>query len=386
MLPILYPARTTNTEFFEHNGLGFIAHCLSCVVTETLNGSYELDMELLPNDRLAKILTTQCYIKVRPNPTGSMQIFEIYEVEKNRGKIRVKAEHIRYRMNGNAFSETWYIPESQPAMTPSQIWSEIQDFLAETSEFTFTSDITSKNRPNAAANQPIRLGDFMLGSTDSMLDTFGGDYTFDNFSFSLNQRRGADTGVCLRLGVGVSDATYKITSDKMYTHVLPYSRLQKIDPDGKVIGEQAVNYDPVATENTVLNSMRVLQYDFSQEMVTRYPDFKLTCDASGIPTNYHEARLKVKSLADKYISKNKAVLTQPSVTLDVKINAETDQLRTCGLGDQIRVFIESMNIYVESRIVKTEYDVLRERFQAVEVGNTPKSVSSYFSNINMGGK
>lgn len=385
MLPIVYSSGTQNSEFTQHNGLGFAAKCLSCVVSETLNGEYELEAEIMTQDRLASSISTQNYIKVKPNPSDDMQVFEIYEVEKRRGKLLVKAEHIRYRMNGNAFTEPWYITDSGQAQTPSQIWEAIQDFLAETSEFTFTSDISTTAKPTAAANEPIRLGDFMLGKDGSMLDTFGGEYKFDNFTFSLNRRRGSDTGVCLRLGAGIQDVRYKIASDRMCTDVLPYARLQKVDSEGKVIGELTAYAEPVTTNNTILNSRRVFQHDFSQDFITRYPDFKIICDAQGIPINFAEARQKLVTLCQTYISRNYKALTQPLVTLDADIIAENEQLATCTLGDTIQVFVESMGIFVESKIVKTEYDVLRGRYKKIQVGDTPKGLSQYFTDANIGG-
>ena len=55
MLPLLYNYNT-QPNAFNTNGLGFIRNCTKCKVVEVENGLYELELEMLTNDRLADSL------------------------------------------------------------------------------------------------------------------------------------------------------------------------------------------------------------------------------------------------------------------------------------------------------------------------------------------
>ena len=57
--------------------LGRITDCISCIVTEVLNGDYLLTAEIKVSDALYNIITVQQFIQVKANPFDAPQFFEI---------------------------------------------------------------------------------------------------------------------------------------------------------------------------------------------------------------------------------------------------------------------------------------------------------------------
>ncbi len=377
MYPILYSRDTVNADFFDNNGLGFLKNCIECEVTEGLNDSYELDMRVLDVDRLYQQIEPRTFVKVRANPIDEPQIFEIYNVQKNGHEMRVLGEHIRYRMTGNAFTEPY---GTSTAMTPAELWEDAQEYLVAPNDFSFYSDITRKNKVNAGDSAPIRLGDFLLGHYGSVLDSFNGEYKFDNFDVFFNTRRGKDTGVCLRLGSGIKELRYEAASDQVYTDLFPYARIPyKEYGTDFVIGDMFVaTLEPIHISDE-LSYTRVVTKDFTDEFTQVYPNAALIRQ-SGAPSNYVEIRNMVKTLAENYVNINRSKLSETQVNISITTYNHLEQLQRCELGDVIQVFYETNRDKVEltAKIVKATYDVIREKYTSVEVGAPRRKMSSLF--------
>ena len=94
--PILYQAGETN---FNNLGLGVLKDTVSAVVSEDLNGKFELDLVYAYNNRLSKSLVSGNIIKVDAGNVLKEQLFTIGQVSKTLdGKISVHAEHVSYIM------------------------------------------------------------------------------------------------------------------------------------------------------------------------------------------------------------------------------------------------------------------------------------------------
>lgn len=77
MIPCLYDISETS---YVTNGIGKLADCISCVVTEKRNGSYELKMEY-PSDGIhADEITEGNIILAKPSDGAASQPFRIYKI------------------------------------------------------------------------------------------------------------------------------------------------------------------------------------------------------------------------------------------------------------------------------------------------------------------
>lgn len=380
MLPILYGTDATNNELLNTNGLGFLKKCTRCEVTKEHNGVYEIELDIKPDDRLAKEVVLSGYVKAKPTGVENPQIFRIYEVTSTNSLIQVRGEHIRYKLSDNLILENY-----QVTGTPEYVWGYIQDTLIDEHHgFTFTSNITTSGTVTAAKNSPIKLGEFMMGADGSMLDVFGGTYEYDNFSIALNAQSDVVSGVCLRLGAGMDSIDYSMSCENQYTHIMPVASVTT--PNG---GSWYVNFPqtyerdvPLVIRHTTDDKKRVLLRDFTEEFKQAHPTF--VCDPTDQSSREY-AQEWLWWLGEHYKSLHLEELGFPRVNVKVTTRAGTERLKDLKVGDNIRVYHEKLNLTLTLRIIKTVYDSIGERYISVELGKPKRKISKYFSNKNIGG-
>lgn len=380
MLPILYASNTVG-EIFGSNGLGFIRNCTKCKVTEVRNGLYELELEMLTNDRLADSIAVSMFVKAKANPHDKPQIFEIYQMSVTDTKITAKAQHLKYIAGGNVIDKLF---NSDVAMTPVETWNNIQSDLYLENLFTFDSDITTKAIVTAGKDCPIRLGDFLSGSEGSMLDTFGGELHYDNFKIELLKNRGSETGIAIRYGSNISTYQQDSDSSTVYSHLLPYAIVKAEDYDtGKSIGDKMVYASLIDLQNSNLTYKRALAYDFSDSF-TEDDDIAVIYQ-NGVVSNWSNLTAKLNTVAAQYVNKNRTALTEISVNITVDVAETLKNLENCKLCDTVQVYFEPLGISATAKIVKTEYDVLLEKYTKIELGTIKKTIADLFSGKNIGG-
>ena len=375
MFPILYSANATKQELLNTNGLGFIKNCSSCRVSEERNGVYEVDMSVLRNDRLGGNILPGMFVKAK-TPENT-QLFYIYSTIAEKNKVQAKARHIKYLANDNLISESF-----TKTGTPQAVWDYIEEVIALPLDFSFSSDITTQS--TVSFDRLVRLGDFFGGVDGSLLDAFGGEYKYDNFNISLLNSRGTDTGVCLRYGSGISSLKQECSSATVYSHFYPYAYVKLQDTQGQLKGERAITTLNTYPLNTSLSYKRALAYDFTNDFF----DEVLIVSNSGAPADPTEAaRLtqKLDTLANAYISGNRAALTQLSVSITIDTENGLKQLSSCNLCDTVLVYYEPFGISTRAKIVKTEYDCLLERYTKIQLGQTKKTLADLINVKNIGG-
>ena len=380
MLPLLYKSNTAKNDF-NNNGLGFVKNCTKCKVTEVRNGLYELELEMLTNDRLADSIAVGMFLKAKANPHDNLQLFEIYQMSVTNTKITAKGQHLKYIAGGNVIDKRF---NSDIAMTPVETWNNIQSDLYLENLFTFDSDITTKAIVTAGRDCPIRLGDFLSGSDGSMLDTFGGEFHYDNFKIELLKNRGSETGIAIRYGSNISTYQQDSDSSTVYSHLLPYAIVKAEDYDtGKSIGDKMVYASLIDLQNSNLTYKRALAYDFSDEF-TEDDDIAVIYQ-NGVVSNWNNLTTKLSTVAAQYVNKNRTALTEISVNITVDVAETLKNLENCKLCDTVQVYFEPLGFSASAKIVKTEYDVLLEKYTKIELGTIKKTIADLFSGKNIGG-
>jgi phage minor structural protein len=197
----------------------------------------------------------------------------------------------------------------------------------------------------------------MLGGHEgSLLDVYGGEWKFDNYTCSLLNSRGSDNGVTIRYGKNLVSLQQEENIATTITGIVPYWKATD--------SNDCVYANPVYASNTD-------NYPYKR---TEIIDFSDQFEAK--PTS---AQLTV--LAQQYIEKNN--IGHPSVSLDVDfVNlADTEEykgiapLENVLLCDTVTVIFEKLGISEKAKVVKTEYDCLAERYKSVEIGTIRSSLA-----------
>ena len=244
--PILY--RSTETEF-DHNGFGILGDCVSCEVTEEANGIFELAMQYPMDGIHFEDIGERCIIKAKPDQFREPQLFRIYAISKPMsGIVTVLAEHISYDLSG--------IPV-QPFSAESVIvaLTGLKNNAVVDCPFEFWTDKSTSGKFSVPTPASIRsrLG----GVAGSILDVYGGEYEFDNYTVKLYNNRGMNRGVSIRYGKNLTDIQQDQNCSNVATGIYPYW----VSPEN---GELVELSEKIINAPGTYNFVKIRTVDFSQ--------------------------------------------------------------------------------------------------------------------------
>ena len=335
MIPILID--TDNTI------LGNITDCTGCTATEERNGIYEAKFTVpMQSDIYGKIQTGR-FISAKPNDISNNQKFRIYKRfdDKIAKTTTFYCEHIRYKLAGIPVAPDTY------SGTPASILSDMLTSVNANTEFSAWSDISAVK--DITMEIPSSAGAMLAGQKGSLLDTFGGEFEFDNYTVKLHQNRGQEKKTEIRYRKNLTGFTCTEDTTNTYTHVYPYYRNEDgvyVELDSKVI---------MLANASNLPFVRCYFMDLSAEFDTPPTKSQLLAkanafiNANDLDTISRHYKVSFVPLWQTEEYKNLAVLER------------------CSLCDTVTVIHEKEK--VKAKIIKTVYDVLNERYISIEMGN-----------------
>lgn len=207
MIPILYSESETA---FLTRGYGALADCLSASVSEELNGAYTLELKYPKNGILAEYLQPRNIIVAKPNYATDREAFRIYKVTRTlKNAITVYANQLSYDLSGFVV-----LPHTSTSLTAA-----ITFLNASAGNFTLSTSKTSST--DFVVDVPSSVRSWFGGKEGSLIDLYGGEWSFNFWDCVLNAARGSDKG--LRIAYGVNLAEYqKELDDNKYANVLAY--------------------------------------------------------------------------------------------------------------------------------------------------------------------
>ena len=357
----LFPAAST---IFTTNGLGSLSDCLSCSVEEERNGIFELTMTYPVTGRRYADLASRQIIFCKSTPFSNPQAFRIYSISKPiNGQIEINARHISYDMSGYPVS-----PFESHSLAQSFIMLKSESPVANI-PFTFWTDKT--NEQGMSTEKPYAMRTLLGGVKGSVLDTYGGEWEFDNFVAKLHQHRGSNDNVTIRYGKNLTDFKQEENCAETYTAVYPYWFTDEVDTEG---GQDPADIPPKLVQLTdklvevtsieeyedyIYDHVKVLVLDTSEHFKER-------------PTEEQLLAYTQQYIRDNDIGTPKVSIDLSFITLEKAKEYETIQIaEQIELCDTVNVYFPKMNIYATAKCIKTKYDVLKDRYESISLG-TPK--------------
>ena len=342
MIPILYESTETT---FTSNGIHRLIDCISCVVTEERNGIYECDFEYPVNGQYFDSITCGRIIGVKHDDSSDVQPFDIISYTKPiDGIVSFHAVHISYRLKGYVLQDSG-IESLGDAMTAlaSAVPSNI---------FTYSADFSANGHAGAFNGIPRSVRQLLGGIEGSILDTYGGEYEWDKFDVILHQARGQNLDFAIRYGYNMVDYNDETDYSDTYTSAIPYWI-------GTDANDQAVTVvgNKVSSGLTPYNGIeKCAALDLSEKFEDEPTTAELEAYALALMTSKHV------NLAKQSINVGFVRLQ------DFSEYWEYEELLQCKLCDSIKVIFPDYQTSAYFKIVRTEYDVLEERFSAMELG------------------
>ena len=371
MIPILYSKTETS---FTTNGIGRLSDTISCIVTEERNGAYELAMEYVEGGAHASDIDIDSIIFVKPAAYSTNQPFRVYKITKPLNKrFKIYARHISYDL-------------ANVIVMPTASYSNASTALAGMAANTTgmggfsVGTVTVSATGTFQVTEPASFRNWIGGREGSILDVFGGELEWDKYTVKLWASRGTDRGLTLRYGKNISDISQERDNDFTVTGLVPYYK----DSAEEVLTlpEKAV-YKTGASYST---PTRLTNLD-CQSMI----DEQAIRDANPDDTEAQiEARLisAMRTVAQAYADANLSGVPDQSIEVAFVNLGDTEEYKAekglftqAGICDTVLVTYERLGISVQSKIIKTEYNVLLERFEKLTIGKARTTLADKLQDI-----
>lgn len=347
MIPKLFAPSATS---FTTNGIGSLTELISCEVTEERNGIYELEAQISIEARHYSEITHSAIIGAVPCDGGTVQGFRIYKITRPiNGIVTIKARHISGQLSN--------IPVRPfTAANVGAALAGLKNNSMQTNPFTFWTDKSTVAAYNQTKPESVRAR--LGGQEGSVLDVFGGEYEWNNWTVRLWNNRGQDRAVTLMYGKNITDVRQEENIENTITGIVPFWA------GGE---DEVVYYNGIVEADTVQNFpyRRTVVHDFSSDFTEK-------------PTAQ-----QLKARAERYVIRNQIGIPHVSIKVSFVALWQTEEykdvapLQEVKLCDYVTIIFEKLGITAKAKVVKTVYDVLNERYSSIELGDARQDFASY---------
>ena len=347
MKPILYDSIEKQ---FTTNGIGTLADAISCTVVEERNGSFELEMEYPLGGIHYDEIRNNRIILAMPSDGQKTQPFRIFKITRPiGGVVKIYAVHLSYDLSGipvapfsanDCSSALNGLKTNSMIANPFEVWTDISG--------------SGKYKQNSPASFRSRLA----GTDGSILDSFGkgAELEFDRLTVKVHQNRGRDNGVTIRYGKNLTDLKQQESIENVRTGVIAYWYKEENNTQDVIVGE--IQY----LENHA---------DYPKENI-----HVLDCSAD---FEKKPDKQQLNTRAKQYIKANN--IGVPKVSIDVSFIQlwQTEEyknivsLERVSLCDTVHVAFEKLGVNAVAKVIKTEFDVLNERYIKITLGEARSS-------------
>lgn len=347
MIPLIY---TNGAASFSSLGLGAVPDALACNVHEERNGPFELTLTAPATSAHAALLGVGNLIVADASPQQKRQAFEIIDTRKTLdGRIYVEAVHISYRLK---YSILKSFTEASASAFFTLLNTKTPTNYIEGNGFTFKTDITSAASISQADYQTVR--DVLGGIEGSALDVYGGTWKWDNFTASLLASRGSDNGVRILYGKNLQDLTVEADADNVVDGVWAIFTESGVT----TVRASEIKYGPTRGE-----------YSYGRTVIRDFAG-----DFDSTPT---QGQLDIAAQAwidtQGTIPVNLAATWIPlSDAIEYRDLAPVESVE---LDDTVHVYVEALGVNASAKVIATDYDPLRGRYTAVQIGNFKTSIT-----------
>lgn len=353
-MAILYKANETN---FTHLGLGMLHDAIQIFVTEERNGVFELEMKYpVSGDRFADLKLDRL-IKADAGHSLKNQRFKIIRITKPlNGIVTVYAEHVSMLTRDLPLPPN--VSYSGDATSALNTWKN-SIIGIDPNPFTVFSDISLPGSGSWSIKDVKNARDALGGVDGSLLDTYGGEYLFDNYDIKLYANRGKQSGALIAYGRNLTDLEQEENIAETYTSIYPYAVVTDDNQNEIILTLPEYYLDSEYVSNYARR--KILTVDFSGNDVTTVEQLRAKAEAYIINNRVGVPKVNLKI---KYVDLAK--------TLDYEATQAIEEVNVC---DWVTIYFEEYGIKTNEKIIKTVWDDLLQQYDSIEVGEARASLA-----------
>jgi len=378
----LFPADAAE---FSTNGLGGLSAAISCLITQELNGGYELKMTYPVTGIRYADISLRSIIVAPVDPVSDPQPFRVYRITKPlNGIITIYARHLAYDLQGIVDA-----PFSANDLHDALL--NLPAFAATGCPFTFDTDKTVASP--FTVTKPAAIWNLLSGQEGSLLDVYGGEFEFNAWEIYLHSRRGSDRGVTIAYGKNLTSYQQEQNNAAVYTGVYPYWA----NEDGTVTLPEQI----LVAEGTY-DFTRILALDLSDEFTEPPTEEQLRARATtymsanqiGVPKvswkiGFAQLEQNVSQIGAEFVIDANGILSG-DFGLDAN-NLLTGDFQLKGnilapksemaasilvlLGDTVHVRFPRYQVTASARVVSVVWNALLNRYDSITLGSVKANLA-----------
>lgn len=373
MIPILYDNGETD---FTSNGLGRLADCISCTVTEERNGIYECRFTYPVSGDMYSQIQEGRIVGVIHDDAHDIQPFDIYSRSAPlNGVVTFYAHHISYRL-GKIILKPVSASSCASALAaiPNNTYTECL--------FTFWTDKSASG--NWKNDVPSAVKAILGGQEGSILDVFGaGEYEWDKWTVKLYASRGNDNGVSIRYGVNLTDLTHDIDISGAYTGAVPFWKSPE-DDTVVTLDEGFVQVSVPQLVTWVDNNGNEIVDDQGRVVCANVENsatlLRLTTMDLSDAFEEQPSQAQLRAEALRRLNNSEAWLPDENIKVSFIDLAHTEEykdvaaLQRVKLCDRVSVYCGPLGVSaVSMQVIRVVFNVLTERYDEIELGKAKAS-------------
>ena len=336
-------------------------YCTFCKVKEDLsNGNYELDATFVVDDEgLYNEIKEEAILKVKVD--YDYEIFRIAKVTLSKKYIDVFARQITIQDQLNIFLSD-VRPENQQGTLALSHMIENSNEYEEGKQYARDLEFSSNiDNLGTAYYQNMNLYEALFDCDQSFINRWGGEIQRRGYRTTIDRKIGQDRGFQVREGKNLTGFEALTNIDSVVTRIKP------------------IGYDGITIDGYVQSGL-IDKYSTVKTRKIKYDNVKVKGenDDEGFNT-LEEAQAELIRLAkleftEKHIDEIEATYRINFIDL-FKTEEYKDyaMLERVYLGDNVNVYIESLDIDITVRAIAREYNVLSQEVVEIELSNVDLS-------------
>lgn len=344
MIPILYEKDGATKKITLNDSL-------EAYVKEERNGDFELELTYPVVGDAYKNLDKEKIIVCNANDYLKNQLFRIYNIRKSmKNRVKVYARHISFDL-----AHDWIDRISIENQSCEYALNTIFRNSQFCQHYKGYSDIV--NAQNFKVNKVTCLK-AVAGTSGSIIDTYGtgAEILRDNTNLHVLNRRGHDNDVVIEYRKNLTGLEVEEDTTDLVTRIMPYAIYTDED-------SQEVEVRGDFVDSPLINN-------YAHPYV-KYIDYSDKFENDEVPT-----KTKLNDLATKEYTVNKVDIPKCNYKIEfiplskcAGYEGLDDRINLC---DVVTVKDTRYNIDTQAKVIKVTYNVLRDRYESMELGE-PKT-------------
>ena len=334
--------------------IGDLTDCIECLVEEERNGLFEVSLVYPLSSNLCSYLVDENIIECNANDTLLNQKFRIYMTRKVMDNmVEVYARHISFDLMYDYIDNVSF---------ENQSCEYVLNQLFRNSNFSkhykgYSDIVNAQNYSMSMANVLEAIG----GKKGSIIDTFGtgAEILRDNENIHVLNKRGYDNEVTIEYKKNLIGFELEEDTTDLVTRISPYAKYNDSETNEEII----VKADYV-------DSTLIANYSHPYIKSIDYSD---KFGDGEIPTVS-----KLQDLARKEYKNNKVDIPKQNFKIEfiplskcVGYEGLRDKISLC---DIVTIIDTRYNIKTQSKVIKTVFNVLKNRYESMELGEPRTSL------------